>query len=231
MKVLMHPFEFDPEKRNPQLNAYFEHVFQAKQLNPELSDEKQKLIKHTLEQLKEGTAYEGVRCGDLGISKEEFHRDWKEEYFPIRTLLLFWWQILDAVNQPGAFESEETVTMYTGTFFELLSKTRPRKYVSWNQKTVIGIKDDRPDKSFMVGPHTLLEFEGTPPTNSKFPQDAMKGACSGAHSVRMMWDALGVREEGAVAETLLVLAKGPTIHTYTTQEPYGKSDIAVTMPI
>ncbi|KAJ3337400.1 hypothetical protein HDU93_001150 [Gonapodya sp. JEL0774] len=232
-QVLMDPYEFDPLRRNPQLQAYFEHVLDNRDLNIELPVQKQNLVRFTLEQLKEGKTHRGVKGSDIGFEGEEhFNEVWETELFPIHSLLLTWWRLLEPVSQPDAFDSEETTTMFTGLFFELLTKWPSWKRMFRNQKPPNGNEDDRPDKTWTSGKHSLVELEAKSPSNKDFPLDAMKGSCSCAHSVREMRKGRGERREGErLLESLLILAQGPCIYVYATQEPYGSSDIAVTMPI
>ncbi|KXS08849.1 hypothetical protein M427DRAFT_161311 [Gonapodya prolifera JEL478] len=235
MKVLMNPFEFakeGDEDLESQLLAYFEHVFQPDLLNSELSEPKWRLIDHTRKQLHAGTIFDGVRGSDLQISPMELYNNWVKEYQPIRLLVTFWWHMLDTVNQSGAFDSEETTTLFTGTLFEMLSKPQPGKKIYRNQKLPNGNESDRPDKGVTVGKYTVVEFEAKTPSNPDIPEDAMKTDTSAGKSVRERRDDLGARAaDEPLQEVLSVLAHGPKFRIYSTQEPYGDSGIAVSMPI
>ncbi|KAJ3317215.1 hypothetical protein HDU93_004132, partial [Gonapodya sp. JEL0774] len=226
MNVLMDPWEFDPHRRNTQLQAYFEYVFKTVPLQKTLRDDHEKLVRFTLTQLQQGVTHHGVRGADIGYTSEAvFASKWEDELHPLQTIVNLWY-----VADP--FKSEETTTMFTGLFLELLTKQIPWKNVYRNQKPPRGNKDDRPDKTWTASSHSVLEFEAKSPNNALFPMDVMKGACSCAHSVKGRRKVIGKRKHGEEQiESLLALGKGPVLYAYTTVEPYGVSGVAVTMPI
>ncbi|KAJ3337746.1 hypothetical protein HDU93_000636 [Gonapodya sp. JEL0774] len=237
--LCMNPFPFANNKDvlqyyplSDQIDAHFQHWVRPNELNSDLPPPKKKLIAYTMDQLRNEKSYQGVHSADIGVDEDKLDKDWETEYLPIRTLLLFWWKAADSVNQPRAWDSEETTTFFTGNFFELLCKYTPGKVVTRNQKPPNGIRSDRPDKAVTVDGQTVMEFEAKSPINPDFHLDAMKGACSGTHSARELRRKLGPRQAGGkIQGIILVLARGPIIYCYITLEPMGESNIAVTIPI
>ncbi|KAJ3342030.1 hypothetical protein HDU93_003552 [Gonapodya sp. JEL0774] len=155
MNVLMDPWEFDPRRRNTQLQGYFRDVFKTVPLRKSLQVHHEKLVRFALTQLQQGVTHHGVRGTDIGYTSEaEFASKWEAELHPLQTIVILC------------------------LFLELLTKQMPWKNLYQNQKPPRGNKDDQPDETWTASSRSVLEFEATSPNNVLFPMDVMKGTAA-----------------------------------------------------